>query len=287
MKNITMALLAGLLLSGCARHMIQQAQLDQVNSVAVVMYAVPQTIIADERKPTDINGDKDIGIAVDPLAIAGQLLGGTTQKVLNVFDNMADIQQEIDGNEAANLTLAAMIAELHQQQPWQFLTPEQVAANPEYQSLSAGLLQSQSIQLQQQIRRDAGVPDGYLNLGLPYSHGELINYYDYPEFRLWVEKTAQALQVDAVMLVHDTGFATDQQSLFRGGDCFTKSAFHVAMFNRRGELIVDTRGSFEEAPEIPQQGCVNGMFHKADYKAALFEHGTTQARVITERLKSS
>lgn len=57
--------------------------------------------------------------------------------------------------------------------------------------------------------------------------------------------------MDAIIVMNDTGFATDGQSFFSGANCYTKSAF------------LD-----------------------ADYVNALKQHGKDQAKVIVEKLNT-
>lgn len=272
-------------LVGCSRNVINQSELASVKRVAVVMYSVPSTIVVDSRKPEEIAEDK--GRVIDAFSLASSMLEGTAKSVVDTFDSTSHVQKEISGTQAANISLAAMISELSTENQWSFVLPTEVAANEVYQQQSLLLANSQRFKLESSTRRAAGVPTGYINLGLPHGHGEVMTYQDTPEFKAWAAKVTRALNVDAVIVVSDTGYATDSKSLFRGGACITKSAMHYAMFNVNGEQIVDTRVSFEEAPEIEQSGCVSGSFYKSDYKGALVVHGTEQGRVIAEKLRES
>lgn len=285
MKRILLIGLASLmvLLQGCSRHVVDESQLAQVQTVAVVMYSVPETIVMDARKPKDITDDKDSS-GLSALSLAGDLLGGTAKKTADFFDSTSHIQKEIDGTVAAELSMASMIIELNEGMGWTFVMPQQVASNEMYQRLTDDLLKSPRFQAQLSTRRSAGVPTGYINLGLPHGDGEIISYHSNEEFKLWLSKVARALNVDAVIVASDTGYATDGKSLLRGGGCITKSATQFAMFNVNGEMIVDTRISFDESTKIEQSGCVYGQFHKSDYKSALVQHGTDQGRMIVEKL---
>ncbi|MCM5511267.1 MULTISPECIES: hypothetical protein [Vibrio] len=285
-KSVLLTLVSAVvMIQGCTRNVINQTELAQVKKVAVVMYSVPETIVRDVRDPEDISEDKQV-MAFDALSMASQLLDGSAKKVVNMMDSTSHVQKQIDGQEAADISLVAMLSELSDETGWQYLTPQQVADNTEYQQLSLKLASSQHMTMERSIRRHAAVPAGYVNLGLPHGHAEVMSYQDREEFKLWASKVARALNVDAVILVSDTGYATDSKSLLIGGGCYTKSAMHYAMYNVNGEQIVDTRVSFSEAPMIEQSGCVDGSFFKSDYKGALVEHGQEQGRKIAEKLRS-
>ncbi|ENB4326686.1 hypothetical protein ABHV50_000688 [Vibrio vulnificus] len=272
-----------MLLLGCSRHIVNQSELDQVKRVAVIMYSVPETIVRDVRDPKEISDDRQM----DSFSFAGDMLGSLgdgVKKAADVLDSTSHIQKQINGVEAAEITLVAMITELSKETGWAFLSPSEVSSNERYQALSTDLRNTTAMKMEADIRRAAGVPTGYINLGLPHGHGEVISYQSNEEFRTWVSQIARVLDVDAVIVASDTGYATDGKSLIRGGACITKSAMHFAMFNVNGDLIVDTRVSFDEAPKVQQSGCVNGSFYKSDYKGALIEHGREQARQIVAKL---
>lgn len=269
-------------LIGCTSNMVNTSALAEVKKVAVVMYSVPETIVADTRDPEDITESKNG--SYDAMSLVGGMLSGTAKKVVNTFDSTSHVQKNINGQEAANISLTAMIVELSEETGWSFLTPAEVASNTVYQQQSAKLADTQRMQMEIATRQKAAVPDGYLNLGLPHGHGEVIGYQDTNEYKDWVRRISRSLNVDAIIIVSDTGYATDGKSLFSGGACYTKSAMHITMFDVNGELIVNTRASFDEAPEVQQSGCVSGSFFRSDYKSALVQHGTEQGRVIAEKL---
>lgn len=275
-------------LSGCSStDYLNQDEVAQIKTAAVVIYSVPQEIISDDRDATEIDRDKSQRLEdMNFLTMAGDLVGGATKKVTDFLDDESSVKKNISGTEAADIALPQFISEMRKLKGWSFKTPTDVASNSEYQSLSAELLQDEDIKLERSSTRSAKAPTNYVEIGLPYNHTATVDYYESPQFKLWAEKTANALDVDAIIVMNDTGFATDGQSLFRGANCYTKSAFHFAMFNRKGEKIVDTRSAFEESTIIPQQGCVNGAFLDADYVNALKQHGKDQAKVIVEKLNT-
>ena len=282
---LKVGIISGLIstLLGCTTNMVNTSALAKVNKVAVVMYSVPETIVVNTRDPQDIT--ESISGSYDTMSMLSGLLNGASKKIINTFDSTSHIETNINGEEAANISLAAMIVELSELNGWELLNPNAVATNKVYQDQSAKFAYSQRMQLEISTRQKAAVPRGYLNLGLPHGHGEVIGYQETKEFRDWASRVARTLNVDAVIIVSDTGYATDSKSLFRGGACYTKSAMHFAMFDVNGELIVNTRASFDEAPTIEQSGCVSGSFFKSDYKSALVQHGKEQGRVISEKIR--
>lgn len=275
-------------LFGCSStDYINQEEFSKVKTAAVVIYSVPKVIVADNRDATEIDRDKSLRLEnLNLLTMAGEAVGGTTKKITDFIDNESSVKKHISGTEAANIALPQFISEMRKLKGWSFITPIDVGANSEYQELSAELMQDEDIKLERSSTRKAQAPTNYVEIGLPYNHTATVDYYDNPQFQIWAEKTASALNVDAIIIMNDTGFATDGQSLFSGSNCYTKSAFHFAMFNSKGEKIVDTRSAFEESTIIPQQGCVKGAFLNSDYVNALKQHGKDQAKVIVEKLNT-
>ncbi len=286
--SLSLLTLSSVSLFGCSStDYINQEEVSQIKTAAVVIYSVPQEIVADNRDATQIDRDKSQNFEdMNFLSIAGNLVGGATKKVTDFLDSESDVKKNISGTEAADIALPQFISEMRKLKGWSFKTPTDVASNSEYQALSAELLQDQDIKLERSSTRIAKAPTNYVEIGLPYNHTATVDYYENPQFKLWAEKTANALDVDAIIVMNDTGFATDGQSFFSGANCYTKSAFHFAMFNKKGEKIVDTRSAFEESTIIPQQGCVDGAFLKSDYINALKQHGKDQAKVIVEKLNT-
>ena len=273
---------ATLLLTACGTDYLNQEQYSKVEKVAVVIYSVPELIASDDRDATDINTNKKQEINL--LSLAGSLLGSTVKKATDFIDPESSLQKQIVGTEAANVALPQFISEMRKLNGWIMLNPKQVSENASYQQLSMQLMRDADIEQEKSMSRRANGPSNYLTLGLPYNHTSDVDYYENAAFKQWVKETTQALHVDALIVMNDTGFATDQKSLFFGGRCFTKSAFHFAMFDYKGEKIVDTRSSFEESKIITNSLCANGAFYKSDYINALKQHGKDQAIVITAKL---
>jgi hypothetical protein len=276
---------ATLTLAGCASsglNIVNHDDLERVETVAVAMYTVPKMIKADDRDAVEI--DKDAEVELDPFAMAGSLFGGVIKKTIDFVDVDKLSQKVTPGSEAADITLPHFIAEMRKLKGWSFRTPKQVAENTEYQELNQALLQNEEIQLEVSSSRGASAASGQINLGLPLNHTANLDYYHNPDFKQWAADTAKALDVDAIILLQDTGFATDGQSLFSGANCFTKSAFHYAMFDKRGHMIAATRANFEESTIIPHGGCNDGAFPKTDYVNAFKQHGRDQAKAISDVL---
>lgn len=276
-------------LMGCSSSdYLNHEEYNQINSAAVVIYSVPSEIVSDTRDAVDISSSKGTEFnSMDMLSLAGSALGGAAKKVTHFIDPNSSVQKTIPGNEAANVALPQFISEMRKQKGWSIMSPQQVAANLDYQAYSTELMKNEDLASEKSAStRKAIGPNNYLEIGLPYNHTSTIDYYENSEFQTWVKKTAKTLNVDALIVMSDTGFATDGQSLFSGANCFTKSAFHFAIFNSQGVKIADTRASFEESTIIPQQGCVDGAFHKVDYINALKQHGRDQATAILDKLDS-
>ncbi|WP_211235794.1 hypothetical protein [Psychromonas aquimarina] len=272
-------------LSGCSTDYLNREEYNQVKTAAVVIYSVPVDIVSNELDAKDISQDGS-SPDMNMLSFAGDLLGGVAKKTTDFLDSESHIKKQISGQEAANIALPEFVSELHRINGWNFITPVEVASNSEYQNLSARLLQDQIIKIERSSARAAQAPANYVELGLPYNHTTSVGYYQHEPFKQWAANVSKALNVDAVIVMNDTGFATDAKSIFTGGSCITKSAFHFAMFNNKGEKIADTRADFNESTVIEQSGCVSGSFHDVDYVNALKQHGIDQAKVIAAKLAS-
>lgn len=285
---LSLLTLSSVSLFGCSStDYINQDEVSQIKTAAVVIYSVPQEIVSDNRDATQIDRDKSQNSEdMNFLSIAGNLVGGATKNVTDFLDSESDVKKNISGTEAADIALPQFISEMRKLKGWSFITPAEVTANSEYKLLSSELMKNEDIKLERSSTRRAKAPTNYVEIGLPYNHTATVDYYDNSQFKIWTKKMAIALNVDAVIVMSDTGFATDGQSFFSGANCYTKSAFHFAMFNKKGEKIVDTRSDFEESTIIPQQGCVDGAFLKSDYINALKQHGKDQAKVIAEKLST-
>jgi|GEM_PF-3095200 len=284
-KQFTIASLTAGLLAGCASHdHVNQDELDRIQSTAVVMYSVPQTISVNSKEATEITHTQSSRLDnADMLNLAGDMLGGLAKKATDLATSNY-FKKDIDGQEAANIALPYFINELNKLEGWKVTSPVDVAQSKVYQSASKNFASDDSLKMTKQTARKALAPTGFVNLGLPDGHNANVAFYDNDTFKQWAAKTARDLNVDSVIVIADTGIATDQTSLFSGGKCYVKSAFHFAMFDNNGEKIVDTRADYEKGTIQNQHGCSNGQFHKKDYMNAMQQHGLDQANAVSQKL---
>lgn len=285
-NKLMLSVAIGSVISGCASDYVNQNQLNSINSVAIVVYNVPEYVAKNTEEPENITSNVEPSFgASDLLSFAGAKIGGITKDITDVA-SQSHIIKQIDGMEAANITVEQFAIELSEAEGWKVVPPSKVTANPVYQAASKSIMENEKVQTSISFARASSSPSNFIPLTLPRTYSSQPDYVKQEVFTQGMAKISRALNVDAVIVINDTGFATDQESLFSGGDCFTKSALQYAMFDVNGQLIVDTRASFEKSPIGKQQGCVNGAFHKTDYVDALKQHGKMQASVIHDKLTS-
>lgn len=285
LKTILASAVASLTLAGCVSHdHINKDEVASIKSVAVIMYNVPGHIEANEEKPEMIEDSKTSAFdSGDLIGMAGSMMGGIAKDVTDIA-TQAHIQKRIEGEDAANLALPTFITELAQKEGWKVTAPSDVAANEIYREESLKLMTNDEVKSLTSFGRDTAGPTSHARLTLPSGYNINVPYYDTAAFKEFAAKSARALNVDAVIVLSDTGFATDSTSIFSGMNCHSKSAFHYAMFNINGEKILETRASFEESTIVKQKGCVKGSFHKVDYKRAMQQHGKDQADALATKL---
>ncbi|MDC5707044.1 hypothetical protein OPW41_19715 [Vibrio europaeus] len=286
LKTIIASAVASLTLAGCATHdHINKDEVAQIKSVAVVMYNVPAFIEPNTEKPEQIEHSQGGGFdSGDLLGLAGNMVGGVAKDVTD-FATQAHIKKRIDGQEAANLALPNFVTELAKKEGWKVKSPSEVLNNATYRAETANLIANDEIKSLTSFGRATAGPADYANLTLPSSYNVNVPYYETEAFKQFAAKSARALDVDAVIVLSDTGFATDQTGLFSGGKCYSKSAFHYAMFNINGEKVLETRASFDQSNIVEKHGCVNGKFLEKDYRRAMQQHGKDQADAISIKLK--
>ncbi|MGF1776182.1 hypothetical protein [Vibrio nomapromontoriensis] len=283
-KKSLLPILIATAMTGCASDYVNNQELNQVESVAIVVFNVPEYITRNTEDPEKISKEMNSSFSSsDLLAMAGNQIGGIVKDATDLA-TQSHIMKRIDGTEAANISITKFANQLGKLEGWTILPPSEVIANSTYKQVSADILSDPQIKTSVSFARATKSPQHYIQLPLPSSYNTQPDYYKQPSFTQGMATISRALNVDAVIVINDTGFSTDQESIFVGGNCFTKSALQYAMFNNNGEVIVDTRASFEKGNIVEQKGCVSGSFHDVDYIKALKAHGSKQAEVVHDKL---
>jgi hypothetical protein len=294
---LLLAGLAGLaLMAGCSPSQVSfdKEAFSHVKTVAVVIYTVPVAIEVRE----DPRGEKKGGNS------AMAALKAVAKSMANTGD----------GHQAATLAQESFSEIINQQGlPFKALTRDEMMANAKFATLAReqreaidaqlakaaadrekkqgamgkaiGFLSSMSGGSSNEEKPIGAAPDGMPSYGLVGSYIQANSaLIGLDQEHAYLVKAAEALGVDAVMVINDPGFSWGCSTCINDtGNASTQSAFLVTMLDRSGKPILQMRQWFAsgDGNAAMVSGVINPLQHDSLFKG----HGSKTARVFADYYK--
>ena len=248
--------------------------LDQVKTVAVVIYSVPSKITFRD----------------DPKAKEEDSLLELAAKA--ALADMADG----DGEEAATISLETFIETINQQGlPFTVVSKDQMMSNSTFTSLFVPRVEPEEKDTAEMALEMAGSmfgfgggdvemgtgPAGINAFGLKPSWGDGNALTGSENEKEYIKNAIQALDVDAALIINDFGYSFSCQACVgNSGSGSTGSAFHATLVNRNGVTIANIRQWFgaTSSGAVLAMGMVNPLQHENLYKT----HGEKTAELYAE-----
>lgn len=287
----------GLVMSGCTSdHTIfNKDELAKVKSVGVVMYTVPLQIkVKDNPRDDDKKSSGGAMGVLKSLAVAAANTG--------------------DGHRAATLAEQTFIDTLNEQGlPFKALTVSQIQANANYVTLARESREAVEMVIakrkEEREKKQGGMgkamnmlasfsgggapseeapigasPDGQPTFGLVPMFSTTGALTGVPNEHDYLAKAAEALGVDAVLVVNDPGMSWGCETCINyTGNASTQSVFFVSIVDRSGKTILqmDQWFTIGGGNAAMVSGVINPLQHDGLFKG----HGEKTARVFADWYK--
>lgn len=271
-SKLYVALSLSVLLSACSlgKNTVNLNEVKKVKSVAVIMYTVPEQIVyRDDVKKSSTS------------QLAEDLIGK-------------------NGGEAANAAVISFTETLQKQGlPFKVMTNAEVMSNADFVALyKPATVEKKKVDdslLGQTLSFLATPKPSYLGsgpvnmnqYGLVTAWGADTALTGKPGEDAYIKKAIEALKVDAVLVVNDTGFSFSCEACIGIGDSMsgaasTGSAFNATLITRSGP-VMNIREWFGTTDD--QAPMLMGIVDPTEHTALFEEHGRRMAEVFSVAVK--
>ena len=275
--KLYITLLLPVMLTACfGKNTVKVEEVKKVKSVAVIMYTVPQDIY---YKDDAREGGKS-GLALLAEAVIGN-----------------------SGNQAANAAVETFTGELRKQGlSFSVMPYSDVVSNAKFAALykpfsypkkkteegALGMALSFLSAGANQVTR-ATSPKNMSHFGLAPIWSADTALTNKPGENDYIKKAIEALKVDGVLVINDTGFSFSCEACIgiggsMSGVASTGSAFNATLITRSGP-VMNIREWFGTTDE--QATMVAGIVDPTEYDNLFKEHGKRMAEVFAEAAKES